>query len=142
MVGIVGSIAGVLDIATRSISKLSLLRSRYRQANLFVSTLLGQLYTVQATLEQLKRLQQTIGFHRALDSQELRTAFEVSLEGCDVLLISLEEQLDQLSKDEEGNLNSRSKLVFMWHDQEVKDYLDLLDRQINTLNLLLQATQW
>ena len=142
MIGIVGSIAGVLDIATRSISKLSLLRSRYRQANLFVSTLLGQLCTVQASLEQLKRLQQSAGFHRALDSQELRTAFKVSLEGCDILLISLEEQLDQLSKNEEGNLYSRSKLVFMWHDQEVKDYLDLLDRQINTLNLLLQATQW
>ena len=141
-IGAVGSVIGVLDIATRSINKLNVLRSRYRQANFLVSALLAQLYTVQATLHQIKQLQHTTGFRRALESQQLQSALEVSLEGCDVLMASLEEQLDQLSTRDGGELNSKGKLTFLWQDQDIEEYSDLLGRQISALNLLLQAIQW
>ena len=141
-IGLVGAVVGVTDVVTGTINKLSVLKTRYRQANFFVSLLLGQLCTIQAALTRLADLQRSDGVDYLQPSEELRNALEASLDGCGILLGCLEEQLDQLSTQDDGQLNAKGKLSFLWHDQDVKDYLDLLDRQVNALSLLLQAIRW
>ena len=140
--GLIGSVIGITDVVARSIHKLSVLGTRYRQANSWVSALLGQLCTIKAALAQLTDLSRSEGADILRSSVEIKNALESSLDGCSILVESLEEQLDRLSTQDDGCLDARGKLSFLWRDEEVKNYLDLLDRQVNALNLLLQVVQW
>lgn len=141
-ISLIGSVLGVADIVTRSINKLSLLKTKYRQADLDVSALLGQLCTLQAALSQLAELRQSGYAAGVALSDELANAFSNSLDGYGILVASLEESLEQLEIQGSGQLSGKGKLSLLWNGQNIKDYIELLDRQVNALNLLLHAIQW
>lgn len=137
-IGLVGSILSLADIVTRSINRLSALKTKYRQADVSLSALIGTLYVLKAALQQLAEQ------HPSTDvlNAELDDALTYSLDGCRTIITTLEERLDQLEKRKSGRLTSKGKASLVWHDDDIKESLALLDRQVNALNLLLQAIQW
>ncbi|KAL9053501.1 MAG: hypothetical protein Q9162_004739 [Coniocarpon cinnabarinum] len=137
-----GALLGLVDITTRSINKSSVFRTRYRQANLFVSALLGHLCTIKAALTQLAEFQRCDVGVCSETAEELSLALGDSLDGFGILVSSIEEQLDGMGTNDDGQLSVKGRLSFLWHDEEVKDRLNVLDRQVNALNLLLQVMQW
>ena len=142
VIGLLGSVVGVLDVVTRSVNKLSGIRTKFRRATFLVSALHGHLCIVQAALSQLEEILRANSPHFVQSKAEIKVALEISLEGCGILVASLEEQLDKLYDENNEQMTAQGKLSFLWHDQDIKEYLDLLDRHVNALNLLLQAIQW
>lgn len=141
-IGLVGSVVGVLDVVTRSVNKLSSLRTKFRRADFFVSALHGHLCVVQAALHELAERLRAEHPNFLQPKEKVQTALETSLEGCGILVASFEEQLDKFRDEGDAQMTAQGKLSFLWHDRDVKDYLDLLDRHVNALNLLLQVIQW
>lgn len=140
-VGLVGAIVGLVDVISRNISSLADLRSRYSKANLKASLLIGQLSTLKAALNQIAELINgslaTVAHYEQL-VHDLKT----SLDGCEVVILVLDDRLCSLRRSEDNDLDALSKIQFVWDGENMSDYLNLLNNQISALNLLLTALQW
>ncbi|KAH7323044.1 hypothetical protein B0I35DRAFT_426992 [Stachybotrys elegans] len=137
IVGLVASIFSIGDMVTKSIRKLSDLRSRYRNAPLQLSTLIGQLYIIQAAVEELARwksddLSQNPRYH------QLALQLDGSLDSFCPLITSLQKYLDDVDITSEIP-STKGKIAYLWNENDIAIFLDLIDRQINALNLFLQA---
>lgn len=141
-VGLVGSIIGIANSVLQTANRLSLLQTKYRQANILVSLLIGQMFTIQTTLKQLTNLQQHNALNLYLLGPDGVDGLTISLDGCGTLFASLNEHLDVLERRAEGELSIRGKLSLLWRENEIKEYLAILDRHVNALNLLLNIIQW
>ena len=141
IIGLVGSVLGIADVVTRSIKRLSTLRTKYQDAPFLVSNLIGQLCTVEAALDQLSVWTQE---DLKSDPRYTHLASQVSnsLDCFGPLIVSLQKHLDQL--DDVGNtqLGVKQKMTFIWNEKDLQEYVILLSHQINALTLLLQAIQW
>ena len=140
--GIVGSLLTIADVVTRSVNRLSTLKAKYRRASLSVTVLLGQLCTIQAVLEQLTNLQKSNRLNLTSSTLDLGPALTTSLDACGIIIESVGDLLDQLEKQDGSSLTAQGKIMFLWHEDEIKDFLGFLDPQINALTLLLQVMQW
>ncbi|KAL9084905.1 MAG: hypothetical protein Q9165_007858 [Trypethelium subeluteriae] len=139
--GLIGSIAGVADVIFTSIHHLSTLTTKYRQANVSVSLLIGQLCTVQAALNQLASLDRFTIEGIAVYSAEWTLGLSTSLNGCKWIVASLDEKVNELEKRAYGELSLKGRAWLLWRNDEIKEYLDTLDRHVNALNLLLHVVQ-
>jgi guanine nucleotide-binding protein G(i) subunit alpha len=143
ILGIIGSVISIADIVTRSVRRLSSLKTKFKDVPFLVTTLTGQLCTVQAALDQL-----SVWAKRDLNSNDrykkLATQVGDALECFGPLIKALESRLDQIEGVDQGESqnNTAKRLFFLWTERELMDYLSLLDRQVNALTLLLQALQW
>lgn len=144
VVGLVGSIISIADVVAKSIRKLSDLRTADRNAPLQVTTLIGQLYIIQAVIAELTRWKST---HSVNDPRynHLATQIDKSLECFCPMITTLEQYLDNLevfliSNNETPDLHDR--LSYLWNERDVATYTTLVDRQVNALSLFLQAVQW
>ena len=141
IIGIVGTALTVAKTVTQAIVKLHELKSRYRNVPLQLSTLIGQLYIVQAALEQLSSWssQDLLNNPRY---QELATQIDTSLDCFCPLILALKQHLDELNLPEDLDMTARSRVSFLWNEKDLMGFLGLLDCQVNALNLFLQAIQW
>ncbi|KAI9691975.1 MAG: guanine nucleotide-binding protein subunit alpha [Bogoriella megaspora] len=141
IIGIVGSVVSVADIVTRSIRRLSSLAARFRDAPFLISTLIGQLCTVQAALDQLACwANDDLAENPRYSLLAMRVGS--SLKCFSPLIVSLQHQLDQVEEVPENQFSLSKRISFLWTEPELERYLTLLDRQVNALTLLLQAIQW
>lgn len=141
ILGIVGTALSIAKEVTHAIQKLGDLKSRYRNVPLQVSTLIGQLYIVQAALEQISSWS-TQDLLSSPRYQELAVQIDTSLDCFCPLILTLQQHLDELNLPQDLDLTARSKISFLWNEQDLMGYLNLLDCQVNALNLFLQAIQW
>jgi hypothetical protein len=144
IIGIIGSILSIADLISKSIAKLSRLRSTYHNTPLQVTMLIGQLHLIRAALDELEKWKK-----RGLDDgeryQQLVGHIESAMTCFCPLIESLQRYLDKLDASLEAELNlttRQDKLLLMWNESDIAMYLTLADRQVNALNLLLQALQW
>jgi hypothetical protein len=144
IVGLIGSILSIADAVTKSISKLSDLKSRYHNAPLQITTLVGQLYIIRAAIEELQRWKL-----KDLDNEpryyQLAAQIDTSLSCFVPLIAALEQYLDKLDislQATTGGPTRQNKFLVAWNEADIALYLNLLDRQINALNLFLQAIHW
>ena len=137
-IGLVGSVLGLADVVTRSINRLSTLKTKYRQADVSLSALIGTLYVLNAALYQLVDQYPSTHYDRA----HVNIPLTCSLDGCHTIISTLEGRIDRLEKGKGGHLTIKGKASLVWHDEDIKETLALLDRQVNALSLLLQVMQW
>ncbi|KAF2233885.1 hypothetical protein EV356DRAFT_191666 [Viridothelium virens] len=141
IVGIIGSVVGIADVVTRSIKRLSTLKTKYRDSPFLVSNLIGQLCTIQVALDQLSSWT-----HRDLLSDPryaiLAGHVDNSLSCFGPLMMSLQEHLDKLDTSGDDHMGLTKKISFLWTEKDLVDYVTLLNHQVNALTLLLQAIQW
>ena len=141
ILGVVGATLSVAKVVTQAILKLRELKSRYRNAPLQLSTLIGQLYIVQAALEQIS-LWRSENLLSSPRYQALAVQIDTSLDCFCPLILTLQQHLDELDLPQGLDMTARSKVSFLWNEKDLMGYLGLLDCQVNALNLFLQAIQW
>lgn len=139
-VGFVSAIAGIVDLIAKGVLSLSDFQSRYRIADLKVSLLIGQLSTLKAALTQVGHLIEDVA-HVPRDGQ-LVSDLKISLSSLNTIIGALDNRLSHLQRDYEDGLSNWGKVGFVWDEQTMRDYLSLLDHQVNALGLLLTALQW
>lgn len=141
IVGIIGSVVGIADVVGTSIRRLNSLRLKYREVPFRISSLIGQLYTIQVAVDHLSLWTQQ---DLTSDSRFIDLAFQVSnsLDNIGPLVMYLNEDLNKLEALKEGEMSSSKKISFLWSEKDLAEYTVLLNNQVNALTLLLQAVQW
>jgi hypothetical protein len=155
VISLASSIAGLIDITSRSIVALLSLKSRYSRFGLKISQIAGQLSTLKAALKKIKDLIEVShdNIHRmgethifALDDEQLVLGLALSIDCCESIIKVLDEQLSRFqltSPSQSSGLNNvRTKVRFLWEEGDLDDYQGMLNHQINALNLLLTVTRW
>ncbi|KAI7970792.1 hypothetical protein EIK77_007972 [Talaromyces pinophilus] len=154
VISLASSIAGLIDITSRSIVALLSLKSRYSRFGLKISQIAGQLSTLKAALKKIKDLIEVShdNIHRkgerhifALDDEQLVLDLALSIDCCESIIKVLDEQLSRFqltSPSQSSGLNNvRTKARFLWEEGDLDDYQGMLNHQINALNLLLTVTR-
>lgn len=139
-ISFVSAIAGIVDLIAKGVLSLSDLQSRYRIADIKVSLLIGQLSTLKAALIQVGLLVEDVS-HAPRDIQ-LVSALSTSLASLETIIGALDTRLSQLQRNSEDGLSNWGRVNYVWDEQTMRDYLSLLDHQVNALGLLLSALQW
>ncbi|KAI1075878.1 G-alpha-domain-containing protein [Whalleya microplaca] len=137
---IVSSAISVGEVVLKCINRLGLLKAKYHNAPLIISTLIGQLYIIQAALDQLSAWKSG---HLDQDPRYRHLASQInnSFDCFRPLMIALQQKLDRSGIQEVGQLKVKETILFLWNEGEMNDYVTLLNHQANALNLLLQAVQ-
>ncbi|KAH9900459.1 hypothetical protein F4778DRAFT_739040 [Xylariomycetidae sp. FL2044] len=143
IIGLIGSIVSIADVVAKSIHRLSELKSKYRNVSFQVTTLIGQLHIIQAAIGELNQWKSKV---LAKDPRyhELATQVQMSLDCFCPLIMSLQQYLDDIdiaSVADRGSSNLQGKLSYLWNEPQLAIFIDLVDRQVNALNLFLQAVQ-
>ncbi|KAI0181073.1 G-protein alpha subunit-domain-containing protein [Hypoxylon sp. FL1284] len=134
---LVGTAMSISDVVFRCIKDLSALKAKYRDAPLLLSTLIGQLYIVQTALDKLSAWKSQ-DFKRDPRYDHLELQMDHSLDAFSPLIFALQQQL---SKHDKTETTAKGKLSLLWNEREMLNYSSLLDRQVNALNLLVEAMQ-
>ncbi|KAF2963173.1 hypothetical protein GQX73_g10391 [Xylaria multiplex] len=122
---------------------LKSLKSKYHDAPLVISTIIGQLYIVQSALDELAIWnKRDDGRERDPRYRDLASQIDNGLDCFRLLILALDQRLNDFELNGIKDMTTRQRLTFLWNERETSDYSVLLDRQVNALNLLLQAVQW
>ncbi|KAI0411931.1 G-alpha-domain-containing protein [Xylaria grammica] len=140
IVQIVGTAVSLGDVVIKCIVGLRSLKSKYHDAPLVVSTIIGQLYMVQSALDQLAIWNKP---EHGRDPRYRQLAWQVdnALDCFTLLVTALERRLNDFELIGENAMAATQRLAFLWGEKDTSEYSILLDRQVNALNLLLQAVQ-
>lgn len=140
-ISIFGLTATVVSISLQlgsSIQRLADLKSKVSSANLIVHSLIRRLSVIQYAIKDIRAWDDD-SKTPSPSSAEFKNALIVSLEGCNTILQSLNEQISQIYAN--GELTKWQKGKFVWKETLLKDYLGYLDGEIQALNLLLNSHQ-
>jgi hypothetical protein len=138
--GIVAGVASIVGVIGKSISALAQLRQRYRDAELNITLLTGQLRIVQRALLQVQGWAECL--HGDSQHYQLLIDLEDSITHCKLLVEYIHNQISKFQFGDDDLLGAGSKAIYLLEDQATKDCLTRLDYQINALNLCLTATHW
>lgn len=141
VIGTVGAIVGITDVATRSISALAEIRRRFNETSLMIEILTGQLVAVRTALDQI---------HSFIDEQlcgndthyELVLNLDMVIKCCKLLIGLLDDQISKLEYDGEDHITFASRVRLAMENKAVEEYSTRMDRQINALHLVLTAFKW
>jgi nucleoside phosphorylase len=141
VLSLASSIAGLVDIATRSITTLTELQARYTRVGLRFKQLAGQLSTLKAALNKIKHGIET---HQTgvWDNEQLVSDLVVSIDCCESVMTVLDDKLIWFDRTQLAGLGVRMKAQSLWEESDIAEYQSMLNNQINALNLLLTVTQW
>ncbi|KAI0553052.1 hypothetical protein F4679DRAFT_33568 [Xylaria curta] len=140
IVQIIGTAVSLGDVVLKCISRLHSLKAKYHDAPLIICTITGQLYMVQAALDQL-RIWSKPEYGRNPRYRQLALQIGCFLECFSALILTLEQRLEDFEPNSSKSIPRKQKFIFLWGEKETSEYSCLLDRQVNALNLLLQAVQ-
>lgn len=132
---------GIVDILAKSVNFLLNLQTKYKQADLTISLLIGQLSTLKAALNQISEWI-TSSLIAVSQHEQLVLDLTISIEGCKVLVSALDDRINSFERNAAHTLNSLGKAQFLWEEKGTANYLNYLSNQISALNLLLTALQW
>ena len=140
VLGLAGSIVGIVEVAARSISALRALQQRWKTADLTINILISQLTTLKAALSQIKEwISNSLS---AIQHYQLVMDLGASLESCDTLLLFIDGQLSHLNWNDSNALDFDSKIKAVLQDKKVQECANHLANQSAALNLLLTALSW
>ncbi|KAI1327987.1 G-protein alpha subunit-domain-containing protein [Xylariaceae sp. FL0255] len=137
---IVATAVSIGEVVIKCIKCLRTLKSKYHDAPLIVSTLIGQLYMVQSALDQLSVWNNE---EHGSDPRYQQLAEQIgnALDSFNPLVTTLASWLDDDIPADGGDMTLTQRFRSFWNEKDTSDFSILLDRQVNALNLLLQAVQ-
>ena len=136
IVGLVASCLSIADKTTKAIHGGWELFTKYRDAKLSISTLLGRLETVTSALAALKGLVDYCIDNQGVAAAELLQSLERAVRGCHVVLAGLRELVEGLKQ-----VKAMDKFKLLWNESTIQIQADNLDSQVNALNLVLNIMQ-
>ncbi|KAJ8131119.1 hypothetical protein O1611_g2507 [Lasiodiplodia mahajangana] len=137
---IVGAVVSLGDVVVKSITRLSALKARFYNAPIVVASMIGQLHMVKIAQDQLSPLNSP-NFVSDPRYRQLADQIGNALDSFGPILLALSQQLDQYENISAGRMKGRDRMGFLYGEKEMTNLSILLDRQVNALNLLLQAMQ-
>ena len=141
IVGLAGAVVGIANVLGQSMLLLNNLRARFKEANLTVTLLIGQLNAVKAALKQIQ-----LWLLESSDEDsnyfQLSLDLESSLSSCGILVGLINDQLSKLEWNENDVLKFESRARIILEDARTKEYLNYLGHLTSSLNLLLIAFKW
>lgn len=140
-IGLVGSVFSIVDVLAKSVNFLLNLQTKYKQADLTVSLLIGQLSTLKAAMNQISEWI-TSSLADVPQHEQLVSDLTLSIEGCKILVSALDDRINSFDRNAAHSLNSFGKAQLLWEGNGTNEYLNHLSHQITALNLLLTALQW
>ena len=133
--------ASIGDVATKVIRALCRVQTKYKNANLTVSLVIGQLSILNAALNQISEWIST-SLSDVPHNERLTEDLTVAIDGCKVLILILDERYSSFDENSDGRLSTTGKAEFLWREDDLKEYLSHLGNHIAALNLLLTALHW
>ncbi|KAI0469964.1 G-protein alpha subunit-domain-containing protein [Xylariaceae sp. FL0804] len=140
IVSIVGTVVSLGDVVLKCITRLSLVKAKFHDAPLCVTSMIGQLHMVKVAQDELSTLSRA-GFGTHPRYRQLAAQVDNALVSFGPLMVVLQQCLDQFDQSVASGMTARGKMRFLIVEREITNLSILLDRQVNALNLLLQATQ-
>ncbi|KAI1826652.1 G-protein alpha subunit-domain-containing protein [Xylaria intraflava] len=137
---IVGTVISLGDVVIKCISKLSAIKAQYHDAPLIITAIIGQLHMVKAAQDQLSPLN-TPSLSHDPRYRQLAGHIGNALDSFSPILHALAQQLDRYEGVDQTEMTAQLRLSFLHAEREMRSLSELLDRQVNALNLLLQAIQ-
>lgn len=136
-----GTLASTITIAIKNLSDL---RGHYKDADVRIRLLIGELSTVKSALTQINDWTHYLDdTHRQADVVE---GLKVSLEGCQLALDTLAEEVRSLLggviPGSSASPGFRMRTQYIWSESSLRQHEGRLHAQIAALQLLLQAVQW
>ena len=144
IIGLLSTAGTIATTITYTIKTLSELRGQYKDAELRIRLLIGELSTVKSALNQINDWSDYLDdTHKQAD---VVNGLKVSLEGCKLAMDALADEVRQLVGDTtpESRLNPgfRAKTKYAWNESNLQEHENRLRAQIAALQLLLQAVRW
>ena len=141
IVGVAGAIVGVIDVITRSVRSLCNLQTKFKGSDLTISLLIGQLSTLKAALYQINEWIDT-SLVTVQQRQRVVLDLNASLESCKVVIQLLDDRVSHFEKINDNAMCIQSRVLYLWEQTGITEYLNHLNNQTVALNLLLTALQW
>ena len=144
IIGLLSTAGTLATTITYTIKSLSDLRDQYRDADLRIRLLIGELSTVKSALNQINDWTHYLDdTHRQADVVD---GLKVSLEGCKLAMDALADEVQLLVGIRPPRSTSapgfRTKTKYAWNESSLQEHENRLRAQIAALQLLLQAVRW
>jgi hypothetical protein len=139
-IGAVASVAGIIDILSRSIILVGRLTEQWNDAQLAFISLQTQLQALKIALDQIRKwleLPEAVEVHH-----QLTMDLDSIILCCNALVSRLESHLTALDRDSSGQLTRLGKFRLMAGGQNIGDIQKMVEQQTGALNLLLTACNW
>jgi hypothetical protein len=140
-IGTLASAGAIIGAITKVAHTLASLRGRFNEADITLRLLLAELSAVKAALVQVEDWANYNASNGPVQ-QELAIGFSDSLEGCQLAMDLLDEEVTRLAGgfvNSEDDFGARMRTV--WSESSMKEHHQRLHGQIAALQLLLQAVQ-
>ncbi|KAI0975445.1 G-protein alpha subunit-domain-containing protein [Xylaria arbuscula] len=137
---IVGTVVSLGDVVIKCIARLSTLKAQFHDAPIIVTSMIGQLHMVKIAQDQLSILNSP-AFTNHPRYHQLAAHIGNALDSFSPILLALGQQLDRYERGGADRMAAKTRLGFLNGEREMTNLSILLDRQVNALNLLLQAIQ-
>ncbi|KAI9661013.1 MAG: hypothetical protein M1821_009340 [Bathelium mastoideum] len=138
-VGFAASCLAIAELAAASIKHLHSLQNKLNHADRNIQMVTSQLISVKSAVNHIKTwLDQRPTGNPQMDS--LDSDLGMSLEACRMLLDMISGHLGNLDS-EPVTLAWKERLKYIWNEEEVQMYRNMLQDQIQALSLLLQVAQ-
>lgn len=144
ILGLITTAGTIANAITKTIRDLSDLRAQYTDADLRVRLLIKELSTIKSSLTQIN---DWAHFLDTTNNQaELRDALQVALDGVELAMGALAEEVQKLVPDPSAtsrvDMGFRARTKYVWNEVTMKEHENRLRAQVSALQLLLQAAQW
>ncbi|KAK5554011.1 hypothetical protein LTR46_008118 [Exophiala xenobiotica] len=146
ILGLVGSVSGIVSSISRTIKDLNDIRAKFSSTDVNIRLLIAELSTIKSALTQIHDW----AAYNLTEKQEQRVgdSLETTLDGCGLAMEILAEDVAEILRiDILGHngmvprLGFRRKAQLIWNGNAIKDHQDRLSRQTAALQLLLMAVQ-
>jgi hypothetical protein len=140
LIGVLSAAGGIVSLIIQTVKKLNELRERFEQANVTIRLLMSELLTVRAALQQVDDWTRYNLTPSSPIQEDLRSAFEISIEGCTMAMELLSEEVDELLGHDTGE-SFLIRIRSLWKEDMMLVHQQRLHTQVGALQLLLQAIQ-
>ena len=137
IVALCGSCFGIAIRAGKLGYDINVLRNRFNTAETQLQFLRIQVSAVKTTTETLARW---LDGQQPSADESLRIQLSDTLEACEQLLGLIEEHVFKATHSQQ-KLGFRSKTKYLWNENSLNGYKDMLQTQVQVLQLILQCLQ-
>ena len=140
VVGVVGSIVGIVDVIARSTSALIKLNHELRQADTSLLTMIGELGTTKAALEQLGQLVSAVN-PECPGSYQFEIDLGYALTAAKGLVTIIDEKISSLARSDANTdrLKFEGRVRLVLTSAGFEQSLVRLGRLLNAMNVLITA---
>jgi hypothetical protein len=137
LIGGISASGAIIAVISNIIQNLSDARRKFNGADLSIRLLITELIAIKAALTQIQEWAQ-YNMEDGPAQKELVEGFRASLDGCEVAMEVLAEDVTSLvSKNP-----FLRRTTYVWNEASMKEHQSRLHFQLAALQLLLQAAQW